>query len=80
RRKGDGSVPYEGSGTDGDWIGDIPFSDLPMLYNPPAGFIVTANQRIVGTDYKYPQLVRQFAAPWRARRLYELLNANPKAQ
>lgn len=79
RRKGDGSVPYEGSGTDGDWIGDIPFSDLPMLYNPPAGFIVTANQRIVGTDYKYPQLVRQFAAPWRARRLYELLNANPKA-
>jgi len=79
RRKGDGSLPYDGATTEGDWIGTIPIKELPVLFNPPSGFIVTANQRIVGTDYKYPQLVRQFAAPWRARRLFDLLSAEKRA-
>lgn len=79
RRKGDGAVPYDGDTTDGDWIGSIPFDELPHLYNPSEGFIMTANQRIVGTDYKYPQLVRDFAAPWRARRLYDLISNDKKA-
>lgn len=79
RRKGDGSLPYDGASTDGDWVGIIPFNELPVLFNPPSGFIVTANQRIVGSDYKYPQIVRQFAAPWRARRLFDLLSAEPRA-
>ena len=74
RRAGDGSLPYDGKTNTGDWTGFIPFGDLPHLYNPPEGFIVTANQRIVGTDYRYPQLVRDFAAPWRARRLHNLLS------
>lgn len=78
RRKGDGSLPYDGASRDGDWVGVIPFEELPHLYNPPQGFIVTANQRLVGTEYKYPQLSRDNAAPWRARRLYDLLSANPK--
>lgn len=79
RRKGDGSFPYDGSKSDGDWIGFVPFGELPHLYNPPQGFIVTANQRIAGTNYKHPQLVRDFAPPWRARRLFDLLNAQKKA-
>ncbi len=79
RRKGDGSLPYDGSTTDGDWTGFIPFAELPHLYNPPEGFIVTANQRIVGTDYKYPQLVRNIAMPWRARRLHDLIARDTKA-
>lgn len=79
RRSGDGSLPYDGSMNDGEWTGYIPLDELPKLYNPPSGLIVTANQRIAGTDYKYPQLVRDFAAPWRARRLYDLLNAETKA-
>ncbi len=78
RRTGEGDVPYSGSGTDGDWTGYIPFEELPHLYNPTEGFIVTANQRIIGTSYKYPQLGRDAAMPWRARRLYELLKADPK--
>jgi len=51
---------------------------LPNLYNPAEGFIVTANQRIVGMDYKYPQMNRAAAMPWRARRIYDLLKANQK--
>ncbi|MCO6509724.1 MAG: penicillin acylase family protein [Aridibacter famidurans] len=78
RRKGDGALPYEGKSSDGDWTGYIPFDELPNLYNPPSGFIVTANQRIIGTDYKYQQLTRQFAPPWRARRIYDLISGNSK--
>ncbi len=78
RKKGTGEFIYDGSTDDGDWTGMIPFDELPMLYNPPSGFIVTANQRIVGTDYKYPQMARDFASPWRAKRIYDLINANPK--
>jgi penicillin G amidase len=79
RRVGDGGLPYKGSTTDGDWVGWIPFNELPNLYNPPAGFIMTANQRIAGMDYKYPQLIRDFAPPWRARRLHDLLSNDAKA-
>jgi len=78
RKTGDGAFPYDGATADGDWTGMIPFEELPNLYNPPEGFIVTANQRTVGTDYKYPQFARDFAMPWRARRIYELLKANSK--
>ena len=74
RRKGDGSLPYDGATTDGDWTGMIPFEELPHLYNPPSGFIVTANQRIAGTDYKYQQMTRVYGSN-RARRIYDLLSA-----
>ncbi|MEJ7622992.1 MAG: penicillin acylase family protein [Pyrinomonadaceae bacterium] len=78
RRVGDGALPYDGSTTDGEWTGVIPFAELPHVYNPKSGLIVTANQRIVGTSYKYTQMSRDAAAPWRARRILNLLEAKPK--
>lgn len=78
RRLGDGAMPYDGSTTDGDWIGYIPFDELPHLYDPPSGLIVTANQRIVGTSYKYTQVSRDAATPWRARRILDSLDAKRK--
>jgi penicillin amidase len=78
RKAGDGAVPYDGATNDGEWTGSIPFEELPHLYNPAEGFIVTANQRIVGTSYKYAQVSRDAAPPWRARRIYDLLKANTK--
>lgn len=78
RRVGDGSLPYDGSTNDGDWVGFIPFDELPNLYNPPSGMIITANQRIVGTSYKYPQMSRDAATPWRAKQILNTLSAKPK--
>lgn len=77
RKSGDGSLPYDGSGDAGEWTGYIPFEKLPRLFDPPSGIIVTANQRIVGTDYPY-FLTHEWAAPYRARRILELLEAKPK--
>jgi penicillin amidase len=77
RRSGDGSVPYDGSTNEGDWINFIPIDKLPTLYDPPSGIIVTANQRIVGSDYPY-FLTHSWAQPYRARRILDLLTRTPK--
>src|SRR5206468_878587 len=78
RRMGDGALPYDGSTNDGEWLGYIPFEELPNLYDPPGGLIVTANQRTVGSSYKYTQFIRDAASPWRARRIFDRLS--PKTQ
>jgi penicillin amidase len=77
RKSGDGSVPYDGSTDAGEWTSYIPIAKLPSLYDPPSGIIVTANQRIVGTDYPY-FLSHHWAQPYRARRILDLLNEKPK--
>ncbi len=77
RKSGDGSVPYDGSTDAGEWTSYIPTDKLPHLFDPPAGIIVTANQRIVGTDYPY-FLTHSWAQPYRARRIFDLLNQKPK--
>jgi len=77
RKSGDGSVPYDGSTDAGDWVKFVPIKNLPTVYDPPSGIIVTANQRIVGTDYPY-FLTHSWAQPYRARRIFELLNQKPK--
>jgi penicillin amidase len=77
RKSGDGSVPYNGSTDAGEWTSYIPMSKMPALYDPPSGIIVTANQRIVGTDYPY-FLSRHWAQPYRARRILDLLSEKPK--
>jgi len=77
RKSGDGSVPYDGSTDAGEWTSYIPTSKLPAVLDPPSGMIVTANQRIVGTDYPY-FLTHEWAPPYRARRIWDLLNEKPK--
>jgi penicillin amidase len=77
RKSGDGSVPYDGATDAGEWTSYIPVSKLPNLYDPPSGIIVTANQRIVGTDYPY-FLTHSWAQPYRARRIFDLLNEKPR--
>ncbi|MBV9210099.1 MAG: penicillin acylase family protein, partial [Acidobacteria bacterium] len=77
RKTGDGSVPYDGSTDAGEWTGFIPFDKLPHAFDPPEGFIVTANQRIAGRSYPY-FLTHEWAAPYRARRIYDALKAKAK--
>jgi penicillin amidase len=77
RKSGDGSVPYDGSTDGGEWTSYIPTEKLPHLFDPPAGIIVTANQRIAGTDYPY-FLTHSWAQPYRAHRIFDLLNQKPK--
>ncbi len=77
RSSGDGSLPYDGAKDEGEWTSFIPFEKLPHLFNPPSGMVVTANQRIVGTDYPY-FLTHSWAQPYRARRILDLLQQKKK--
>lgn len=64
------------SGTE-EWTGYIPFDDLPWQFNPPSGFIVSANNAAV--DGEYPYFVADEWDPgYRARRITDLLTAAPE--
>ncbi len=78
RKTGDGSLPYDGATGDGDWTGFVPFEELPSLYNPPENFIITANQRTVGQNYKYQGVIARAHTISRAKRLHDLLSSNRK--
>jgi penicillin amidase len=47
RASGDGRYPVPGWTTEHDWIGTVPFAEKPTLFNPPQGYIQTANQPIL---------------------------------
>ena len=36
------------------WLGTIPFDDMPHMYDPPSGYVASANQRIVPDDWRQP--------------------------
>ncbi|MFF4340469.1 penicillin acylase family protein [Kitasatospora sp. NPDC001540] len=53
RGKGDGRYPAPGWDSAYAWkSGYLPFKSLPYAYNPPEGYIVTANQAVVDPSYK----------------------------
>jgi penicillin amidase len=72
RKKGHGEVPVPGDTDDYEWIGYVPFEQLPQAFNPESGLIVTANARVVGPDYK-PYLTDRWEEPYRTARIYDLL-------
>jgi len=76
RRKGDGWLPAPGWTGEYDWVGYIPFEELPRAVNPPAGRIVTANNKIVPDSYPY-FIGRDWDIPNRAERIGDLLRATP---
>jgi len=77
RQSGDGSVPLDGATDAGEWTGFIPFDELPHVYDPPSGLIVTANSRVVGHSYPH-HLTHEWSAPYRSRRIYDLLSRKQK--
>ncbi|MDO9443725.1 MAG: penicillin acylase family protein [Dehalococcoidia bacterium] len=65
--------PAPGWTGDHDWIGDVPFEDLPQAINPPEGFLGTANQRPV--EATEPYLAHEFTTPGRSTRIAEVLTS-----
>jgi penicillin amidase len=77
RASGDGSLPVDGSNNAHEWTGYIPFDKLPSVFNPPSGFIGTANARITPDKYPYSISV-EWEAPWRTDRIYRVLGSGRK--
>jgi penicillin amidase len=72
RQQGDGSAPVPGWDSAFAWKGNIPFDSMPSQYNPPEGFIVSANNRPVSDSYPY-FISKDWAPPARADRIRQLL-------
>jgi penicillin amidase len=77
RAHGNGLMPVPGWTEDYEWTGYIPFEQLPYSYNPPQGFIVTANNQVVGSDYPY-LITLEWNMGYRAARITQLIQAKPK--
>ena len=74
RESGEGSVPAPGWTGEQEWVGEVPFEEMPHALNPADGILVTTNHRIVGDDY--PHFLGQvWMNGFRARRILEILSS-----
>ncbi|HET8625926.1 MAG TPA: penicillin acylase family protein, partial [Thermomicrobiales bacterium] len=72
-------LPVPGWDGEHEWRGQIPFEELPRARDPETGFIVTANNRIVGDDYPN-YIALDYAPPYRAERIIARLRAIERAR
>jgi penicillin amidase len=73
----DGRLPVPGWTGQHEWAGYVPFDELPRAYNPPQGYIASANNKVAGDDY--PHLIgTNFAAPYRAARVVEMIDSRKR--
>lgn len=76
RAQGDGRLPVPGWTDNYEWQGYLPFDQLPTTFNPPQGYIVTANNAAVGTQY--PHLITtDWDYGFRAERIVDLIEHAP---
>ena len=71
KRRWSGLLPVPGDGRY-EWSGFVPASQLPQSFNPPRGYIATANNNILPPAYRTP-ISYEFSPDTRARRLHEVL-------
>lgn len=76
-----GKVPLRPNGLMGvpiednahEWQGYIPFDSLPSAFDPPSGFLATANSRVTTDQSPYP-LALEWIEPYRTERIYKMLD------
>jgi penicillin G amidase len=73
-----GWLPVPGWTGDYEWQGVIPWEDMPRAFDPPRGFLVTANNRVVADDHP-DYLCTDCHPPYRARRIADRLAELPAA-
>ncbi|MFI9616671.1 penicillin acylase family protein [Streptomyces sp. NPDC052023] len=78
RAKGhDGSVPAPGWDSKYGWKGYVEQDELPYEYDPERGYVVTANQAVVGEDYPYT-LTTDWGYGTRSQRITDLIESKIK--
>lgn len=72
RAQGRGEVPRPAWDGAFDWIGEVPFEEMPHAYNPKRGWLVSANHKIVTEEF--PHFMGDvWMNGYRARRIEDLL-------
>ncbi|MDD3287421.1 MAG: penicillin acylase family protein [Alphaproteobacteria bacterium] len=70
RKQGNGMLPVDGASGNYDWMGFIPFKELPQTFNPAAGYLFNANNAVAGINSVY-RLGSDWEEPWRAIRIQQ---------
>ncbi len=78
RRGGAAHGPEPGWTGAGGWLRYLTTPELPTRINPPEGFIVTANNRVIGDEYPF-YISREWELPYRAQRILELVGRDSAA-
>jgi penicillin G amidase len=78
RKTGDGSLPEPGWTGTGGWTRFLSPAELPRVVNPASGFVVTANNRIVGDRFPVP-IRADYDFPYRAERIWEMVRRDSGA-
>jgi len=76
RAKGDGRIPVPGWTGEYEWTGYIPFEEQPFVFNPPSGYIVSANNQVPPNDYKY-LISTDWDYGFRAQRIVDMIQQAP---
>ncbi len=71
RRSWTGLLPIPGASGQ-EWTGFVPVQQLPHQYNPAAGFIATANHKMIPANYPYP-VGFEWDPGYRAQRIHTVL-------
>lgn len=76
RKKGYGSTFTPGWTDEYEWEGYIPYEELPQIYNPAKGYIVTANQYNFPDEHKHYLGTFETGTNYRGERLNEIIEAH----
>jgi acyl-homoserine lactone acylase PvdQ len=77
RKSGDGLTPVDGASGAFDWIGVVPFDQLPQLHNPEIGFVFNANNANVSED-RQSTFSQDWEEDFRARRIQQFFDTTDK--
>ena len=77
RGKGDGRLPSPGWTGEYDWVGEVPFEEMPHTLNPSRGYFVNTNNKAVPDDYPH-FLGEIWMNGYRARRLEQRITAKAR--
>ncbi len=77
RRGGCPDLPKPGWTGEFEWEGTIPYDELPAKVDPESGFLITANNRIVGDEYPH-HITSEWLDGFRAKRIEQLLGETEK--
>jgi penicillin G amidase len=77
RRGGVADLPKPGWTGEFEWEGTVPYEELPEVVDPESGFLVTANNRIVGDDYPH-HITSEWLDGFRAKRIEQMIEAREK--
>ena len=77
RRGGCPDLPKPGWTGEFEWDGTVPYEELPEVVDPESGFLVTANNRIVGDEYPH-HITSEWLDGFRAKRIEQLIEATEK--